>query len=83
MWVGGEPGKFTTVYDTVPLEPLYMGQVGSVRGVVPTFSNKAWVKVKAVMAKFTASLDAGKVDLAEVARVHAIRGFLGGFLRRS
>ena len=50
-------------------EPRNVEQVGSVRGVVHTFFNKAWVKVKAVMAKFAASLDTGKVDLAEVARV--------------
>ena len=37
------------------LEPLYVGQVGSVRGVV--------------VAKFTTSLDAGQVDLAKVARI--------------
>ena len=35
--VNGEPRKTTTVNGTVPLEPLYMGQVGSIRGVVPTF----------------------------------------------
>ena len=40
---------------TVPLEPLYVGQVGSVRGVFVT--------------KFTTSLDAGQVDLAKVARI--------------
>ena len=34
-----------TINGTVPLEPLYVGQVGSVRGVV--------------VAKFTTSLDAG------------------------
>ena len=44
-----------TVNGTVPLEPLYVGQVGSVRGVV--------------VAKFTTSLDAGQVDLAKVARI--------------
>ena len=30
--VGGKPRKTTTVYGTVPLKPLYKGQVGSVRG---------------------------------------------------
>ena len=61
--------------------------------------NKAWVIVKAVVAKFTASLDAGKVDLAEVASVWQLwwrhrlpaqavasmrsEASLEGFLRRS
>ena len=30
LWVGGEPRKTTTVNGTVPLKPLYKGQVGSV-----------------------------------------------------
>ena len=30
--VGGEPGKTATVIGTVPLKPLFKGQVGSVRG---------------------------------------------------
>ena len=28
LWVGGEPGKTATINGTVPLKPLYKGQVG-------------------------------------------------------